>query len=307
MNTKWECYGLVGLGYEAGRCSVLLVLLECAHDRNRLLFVHSLDRLLQMVLHFKDRLQTRLLQRVYFSPLPSEPTWTLNLRNGAVGKLNAGFVGHHRAWTEPVGEGPVLVVEPSREDIRDDGDGGVVSAVRREVGVVRVHEGGVARDLALSRSEDADIAMLVGHDGEENGEHDQTRDRDLLVIPRSRRNHLHEGETLGEKSEHEDAHHFEYAARKKRNGNDVVGAAEDEEGNDGEHEGEHGDKHRNVLLTRFDKGSANPTRHCPHPFLHLHQRYKTERSLDTIIGLLLDCGRICYEEIQQFLRITSHS
>ena len=96
MKAKWECYGLVGLGYEAGRCSVLLVLLECAHDRNRLLFVHSLDRLLQMVLYFKDRLQTRLLQRVYFSPLHSKPTWTLNLRNGAIGKLNAGFVGYHR-------------------------------------------------------------------------------------------------------------------------------------------------------------------------------------------------------------------
>lgn len=307
MKAKWECYGLIGLGYEARGRSVLLVLLECGHDRNRLLFVHSLDRLLQMVLHFKDRLQTRLLQRVYFSLIPSEPTWTLNLRNGAIGELNAGFVGHDRAWTEPVGEGPVLVVEPSREHIGDDGDGGVVSAVSREVSVVRVHERSVARDLALSRSEDADIAMLVGHDGEENGEHDQTRDRDLLVIPRSRRNHLHEGETLGEKSEHEDAHQLEYAAREKRNGNDVVGAAEDEEGNDGEHESEHGNEYENVLLTRFDKGSANSMRQCPHPFLHLHQRYKAKRSLDTIIGLLLDCGRIRYEEIQQFLRITSHS
>lgn len=155
--------------------------------------------------------------------------------------------------------------------------------------MVRVHEGGVARDLALSRSEDADIAMLVGHDGEENGEHDQTRDRDLRVIPRSRRNHLHEGETLGEKSEHEDAHKLEYAAREQRNGNDVVGTAEDEEGNDGEHEREYGDEYRNVLPTRFDKGSANPTRHFPHPFLHLHQRHKAKRPLDTIISLLLDC------------------
>lgn len=94
MKAKWDCYGLVGLGYEAGGRSALLVLIERGHDRNRLLFVHSLNRLLQMVLHFKDRLETRLLQRIYFSPLHSKPTWTLNLRNGAVGKLNAGFVGH---------------------------------------------------------------------------------------------------------------------------------------------------------------------------------------------------------------------
>ena len=46
--------------------------------------------------------------------------------------------------------------------------------MRREVGVVCAHEGGIAGDLPLSDSIDANIAMLVGDNGEQNGKHHQT-------------------------------------------------------------------------------------------------------------------------------------
>lgn len=162
-----------------------------------------------------------------------------------------------------------MVVEPVGKNIRNDSHGCVVWAVSREVGVIRAHEGGVAGDLPLNNTNDAYIAMLVGDNGEQNGKYDQTGDRNLHFSTRSKEDHLYKGKTLGEKSEHEYANNFKHATRKKRDSNNIVRATEDEEGNDSEHESEHRNKYKNVLLTRLDKGSANSMRQFLQPLLHL--------------------------------------
>ena len=87
---------------------------------------------------------------------------------------------------EPLGERPVLVVRPARKNIGEDGDRGVLVAVRSVVGVVRVGEGRVAGDLNVSDARCSHITVLIRNDGNEDAQNHKTRKRELWVT-RSKR------------------------------------------------------------------------------------------------------------------------
>ena len=89
-------------------------------------------------------------------------------------------------WVEPLGERPVLVVHPARKNIGEDSDRGVLVAVRSVMGVVRVREGRVAGDLAVSDARCSHITVLIRNDGDEDAQDHKTRKRELWVT-RSKR------------------------------------------------------------------------------------------------------------------------
>ena len=61
-----------------------------------------------------------------------------------------------------------MVVRPARKNIGEDGDRGVLVAVRSIVGVVRVREGRVASDLNVSDARCSHITVLIRNDGNED-------------------------------------------------------------------------------------------------------------------------------------------